>query len=79
MDRTRMNYFEKDDVLHLVITDEDEAGSVELTPNVTAELNANGEVIGVEILHASTFVRDSILESAQGRILNPSQKQLVAK
>lgn len=69
MNRTRMIYFEKDDVLHLSISDDLEAGSVELSPNITVELNTKGELIGIEILDASTFVRDSILESAQARML----------
>ena len=32
-----MTYFEEHDILHLLISDEEEAGSVELAPNVTAE------------------------------------------
>ena len=64
MDKPRMNYFKKEDILHLVISNEKEAGSVELSPNVTAELNENGELIGIEILEASSFIRDSILEAA---------------
>jgi len=70
MNKTRMAYFEKDDVLHLAISDEPEAGSVEVSPNITAELNAKGELIGIEILNASTFIRDSVLESVQGRMLD---------
>ncbi|MGG6266955.1 DUF2283 domain-containing protein [Leptolyngbya sp. AN03gr2] len=69
----RMNYFEKEDILHLVISDEPEFGSVELSPNITAELNEAGELIGVEILSASTFIRDVILESAQGKLLGLSR------
>jgi uncharacterized protein YuzE len=68
----KMTYFEQDDVLHLVISDELEAGSIEILPNVTAELNESGELIGVEILQASKFIRDAILESAQGKILGIS-------
>ena len=69
MSKPRMVYFEKDDVLHLVVSDELEHGSVELSPDITVELNAKGELIGVEILNASTFIRDSVLESVQGRVL----------
>lgn len=69
MNHPRMTYFEKDDVLHLSISSEKEAGSVEIAPNVTVELNDKGELIGVEILEASRFVRDTVLESAQGRML----------
>ena len=70
MNKTRMAYFEKDDVLHLAISDEPEAGSIEVSPNITAELNAKGELIGIEILSASTFIRDSVLESVQAKVLD---------
>ena len=73
MDKTRMAYFEKDDVLHLAISDEPEAGSIEVSPNITAELNAKGELIGIEILSASTFIRDSVLESVQAKVLDLAQ------
>jgi uncharacterized protein YuzE len=66
----QMNYFKEEDILHLLISEEPEAGSVEISPNVTAELNATGELIGVEILNASTYIRDFILESAQAKLLN---------
>jgi len=56
-----MNYFPEQDIIHLTITDEEEMESVELSPNITAELNADGELIGVEILKASIFLRDFIL------------------
>ena len=69
MNRARMEYFEEEDVLHLAISDEPESASVEVSPNITAELNAEGELIGIEILSASTFIRDSVLESVQGRML----------
>ena len=63
MSKPRMFYFEKEDILHLIMSDEKEANSVELSPNITAELNEQGELIGIEILQASTFVRDSITGS----------------
>jgi len=72
MDKPRMNYFKEEDILHLVISDAKEAGSVELSPNITAELNEKGELIGIEILEASSFIRDSILEAAQAKMLNLS-------
>jgi uncharacterized protein YuzE len=56
-------YFEKDDVLHLVISDQAEAGSVEISPNITVELNGNGEMIGIEILKASRFIRGLVMEA----------------
>ena len=70
MKKPKMTYFNTNDVLHLVISDEDEYNSIELSPNITAELNEKGELIGIEILDASTFIRDSLLESAQAKVLN---------
>ncbi len=75
MNKARMMYFEKDDVLHLAISDDPEAGSVELSPNITVELNDKGEMIGIEILEASRFIRDSVMESAQARVLRVPQSQ----
>jgi uncharacterized protein YuzE len=69
MNKRKMRYFEEEDVLHILISDEKEANSVELSPNITAELNESGELIGIEILEASPFIRDSILESSQAKIL----------
>jgi len=64
-----MTYFEQEDILHLTISDEPEVNSIELSPNITAELNEKGELIGLEIMKASNFIRDSILESAQLKLL----------
>ena len=60
MSKTHMAYFEKDDVLHVAISDEPESASVEVSPDITAELNSKGELIGIEILRASRFVRDIV-------------------
>lgn len=69
MTSPQMSYFEKEDVLHLKISDAIEAGSVEVSPNITAELDAQGALIGIEILEASTFIRDAILDTVQGKLL----------
>lgn len=69
MNKTRVRYFEKEDVLHLVIAEGPETRSLELAPNITVELGKDDELIGVEILNASSFLRDSILESIQARTL----------
>lgn len=58
MNKIKLVYFEKEDVLHLAISDDPESGSLELSPNITAELNDKGELIGIEILNASAFIRD---------------------
>ena len=62
MPKPKIIYFPDEDVLHLAITDEPEAASIELSANVTAELNARHEVIGVEVLDASEFMRDTIFD-----------------
>lgn len=70
MSKTRMRYFEKEDILHVWISEGVEAASVELSPNITAELNDKGELIGIEIINASDYLRDAILESAQAKMLH---------
>ena len=69
MSKSRMVYFEQEDILHLALSDEVEAASVELGPHITAELNEQRELIGIEILNASAFVRDAVLESVQAKLL----------
>lgn len=69
MTNPTIRYFEEEDILHLLISEEAEVYSVELGPHITAELNANGELIGLEILNAATFLRDSLMESIQLKLL----------
>ncbi|HJQ31579.1 MAG TPA: DUF2283 domain-containing protein [Pyrinomonadaceae bacterium] len=69
MSKTRVRYFEKEDVLHLVLADGEESRSLEIGPNITVELNDENELIGVEILNASSFLRDAVLESIQAKTL----------
>ncbi len=77
MGKIRLQYFEQEDILHLVISEEPEKGSVEIAPNITAELNEKGEVIGIEILEASRFLMDALLESVQARVLRIPEHQPV--
>jgi uncharacterized protein YuzE len=65
----KLSYFDREDILHLVISEEDEANSIEVSPDITAELNEKGELIGIEILNASKFVRDAIMEGVQAKVL----------
>ncbi|HFU77092.1 MAG TPA: DUF2283 domain-containing protein [Epsilonproteobacteria bacterium] len=69
MNNPKLAYFEKENILHLSISNEKEFSSVEISPNITAELNEKGELIGIEIIGASAFLRDSILESTQAKLL----------
>ena len=69
MSSSTMRYFETEDILHLALGEGHEASSVELSPNITAELDESGALIGIEVLNASHYIRDSILESAQAKLL----------
>ena len=69
MSNPRMQYFEADDIIHISIQDGAEENSVELSPNITVELNAKAEIIGIEILHASSYIRDNVLDTVQGKLL----------
>ena len=70
-----MTYFEKEDILHLVISDEPESDSLELNPNIMAELNDNGELIGIEILNASTFIQETVLDPGFAKGLSLASTQ----
>ena len=69
MKKPKLAYFEQEDTLHLIVSEEDEASSIELSPNITAELNESGELIGIEILNASTFVQETLMEGVQAKVL----------
>ncbi len=67
--KTHMRYFEEEDTMHVAISEGAEVENVELGPNITAELNDKGELIGIELINASVYLRDAILESAQAKML----------
>lgn len=48
MNKPKMTYFEKADVLHLVIFDELESDSLELNSNVTGKLNETVNLSGLK-------------------------------
>jgi uncharacterized protein YuzE len=79
--KPKMVYLQDDDVIHVTLAGGPEHGSVELSPHVTAEINADGDLIGIEILRASEFMRDSVLESVQARLLRsrPSARPLLRR
>jgi uncharacterized protein YuzE len=62
-----INYYKEEDIMHIVISEGPERGSAEISPNITLELDENREIIGIEILEASKYIRDSILETAQAK------------
>ena len=69
MGNPKMQYFETEDILHIYIQEGPEDRSVEVSPNITVELDSRGEIIGIEILHASSYIRDNVLETVQGKLL----------
>ena len=70
MNLPELFYFEKEDILQFVVSEDKEANSVELSPNITAELNTKGELIGIEVLNASIYLRDFFMQTAQAKLLN---------
>ncbi|MEW6347560.1 MAG: DUF2283 domain-containing protein [Thermodesulfobacteriota bacterium] len=70
MNKPKLTYHPEQDTLHLAISDEEESGSFELAPHVTAELNDQGELIGIEILEASSFLANLFMETAQAKMLD---------
>jgi uncharacterized protein YuzE len=72
MKTPKLIYFDQEDILHLLFADGEEDNSVELSPTITAELNVQGEVIGIEILQASAFVCEALQELAHAHRLKLS-------
>ena len=52
-----VNYDPKKDVLYIVTKKGKEEEFVEIAPNINVELDKKGEVIGIEILNASSFLK----------------------
>jgi uncharacterized protein YuzE len=67
MNKPTIRYFETEDILHLVISEESESRSLELGSDITVELNEQNELIGVEILNASNFLREAVLDVIEER------------
>lgn len=53
----RTFYDPEEDVLYLAKEGEEEE-TAEVHPNVNLELNKDGEIIGIEVLHASQVLKD---------------------
>lgn len=68
MKKAELNYFQREDILHLTLSEEAETKSIEINPHVTAEMNINGELIGIEISSASSFLLNSLWDSIQAKL-----------
>ena len=69
-------YFRQGDVIHLVTSEEPESRSVELSPNITLELNKKDQMIGLEILQASS-VRTHYYHATDSAYIEVSSKPSV--
>ncbi len=56
-DKPLVNYDSKSDVIYIVAKKGKEEEFVEVAPGINVELDERGEVIGVEILNASVFLK----------------------
>jgi uncharacterized protein YuzE len=52
-----INYDSESDVLYIVAREGEEEEFVEIAPGINIELDEKGEVIGIEILNASEFLK----------------------
>lgn len=66
---SNMHCLENEDIIHIRIKSAREANSVEISPNIIVELNEENEIIGVEIIDASIYFRDNLLETIQAKLL----------
>jgi uncharacterized protein YuzE len=57
MKKPLVNYDAKEDVLYIVARKGKEEEFVEIAPGINVELDEKGEVIGIEILNASGFLK----------------------
>jgi uncharacterized protein YuzE len=63
-----VKYYPENDVLYVLIEAGEEVKSVEIEPGVTAELNKNGKIIGIEILDASNYLRKLIQQKLEPQL-----------
>ena len=71
----RFRYFEREDTLYMFLAEGEEASGLAVSPNITAELDAEGQLIGIEILDASRYLRDSILDSVEAKVVQLSREK----
>ena len=61
-------YDEKEDILYLAKEGQEEE-VIELAPGINVELGSGGELMGVEVLNASTVLKD---------VIKPMEKRIAA-
>ena len=55
----KYSYDKESDSLFIYLEEGEEESFEEIAPGINIELNKDGEIIGVEILRASRFMKDS--------------------
>jgi uncharacterized protein YuzE len=55
--KEKYHYDKKSDSLYIVLRDGEEESFEEIVPGITVELDGKGEMIGIEILKASRFMK----------------------
>jgi uncharacterized protein YuzE len=73
MNTPKLRSFQDEDIIQINMSDGDEVNSVELLANMTAELDQKGAIMGIEILSANTFLRDTLLNTVQAKLLTDKQ------
>lgn len=64
----KLQYYEESDVLYYLISEGEEDSAIELAPGVTVELNKEKEIIGIEILDASKFMKTFVVGNFQRKL-----------
>ena len=59
----KVHYYPDTDSLYIDLADRPSAKSREVVPNVVLDFDANGQLVGIDIDHASKIVNLSRLES----------------
>lgn len=62
----KLHYYARADVLHYLAREGEQFASREVAPGVTLELDERGQVIGIEILDASRFMRRFVMKQLHG-------------
>ena len=60
-------YDSQADVLYLVSREGEIARSVEVSPGITVEFDDDGDILGVEILHASEVLSTKVIASLHAK------------
>jgi len=62
MNKIKFNYFPNDDIIHILIKEGKEHSHKEIEANIIAEYYENNELIGIEILNAGDYLKQTLIE-----------------